>query len=76
MIVGLEHSLPYVIKSSPGTKINADWLKKELIDCFGILYQLGFIVRAIACNNHPLHVSSFKNLLQHFNQDPGEFLIW
>ena len=30
MIVGLKSSIPFVIKSSPDTKINADWLKKEL----------------------------------------------
>ena len=37
MIVGLKNSIPYVIKLSPETKINGDWLKEELIDCLGIL---------------------------------------
>ena len=45
MVVGLKHSIPYVIKSSPGTKINADWLTKELINCLGILPQSSFSVR-------------------------------
>ena len=45
MIVGLKHSIPYVIKSSSEIKINADWLKEELIDCLGILSQSGFNVR-------------------------------
>ena len=75
MVVGLKNSIPYVIKSSPETKINADWLKKKLIDCLGILPQSGFIVRAIACDNHPSNVSSFKNLLQHFNQDSDELFL-
>ena len=76
MIVGLKNSIPYVIKSSPETKINADWLKEELIDCLGTLPKSAFIVRAIVCDNHPLNVSSFKNLLQYINQDPDELFIW
>ena len=75
MVVGLKNSIPYVIKSSPETKINADWLKKKLIDCLGILPQSAFILRAIACDNHPSNVSSFKNLLQHFNQDSDELFL-
>ena len=76
MIVGLKNSIPYVIKSSPKAKINADWLKEELIDCLGILSKSGFTVRAIVCDKHPSNASSFKNLLQHFNQDPDELFIW
>ena len=44
MIVDLKNSLLYVIKSSSETKINADWLRKELIDCLGILPKSGFNV--------------------------------
>ena len=76
MIVGLKNSIPYVIKSSPETKIYADWLKEELIDCLGILSKSGFNVRAILCDNHPSNVSNFKNLPQHFNHDPDELFIW
>ena len=48
MIVGWKNYNPYVIKSSPKTKINADWRKEELADCLGILSKSGFNVRAIA----------------------------
>ena len=75
MIVGLKNSILYVIKLSPGTKIYADWLKEELIDCLGILSKSGFNVRAIVCDNHPSKASNFKNLPQHFNQDPDELFI-
>ena len=68
--------ISYVIKSSPETKINADLLKEELIYCLEILCRPGFNVRAIVCDNHPSNVSSFKILLQHFNQDPDELFIW
>ena len=63
-------------KSSPGTKINAEWLNKELTDCIRILSQSVISVRAIVCYNHQSNVSIFKNLLQHFNQDPEELLFW
>ena len=67
MIAGLKNSIICVIKSSPETKLNTDCLKEELTDCHGVLSKSGFIVRPIACDNHPLNVSSFKNLLQRFN---------
>ena len=44
MIVDLNNSLLYVIKSSSETKINADWFRKQLIDCLGILPKSGFNV--------------------------------
>ena len=75
MIVGLKNYIPYVIKSSTETKINADWLKQKLLDFLGIFSKPDFSVRAIVCDNHSLNLSSFKNLLQHFGQDPDEFFI-
>ena len=65
-----------MITSSSETKINADCLKEEFIDSFEILFQPSFSVIAIVCDNHPSNVSSFKNLLQHFNQDSDELFIW
>ena len=65
-----------MIKSSPETKINADWLKEELISCLGTLSKPGFNFRGIVCDNYPPNVSNFKNLLQDFNQDPDELFIW
>ena len=75
MIVGFKNYIPYVIKSFSETKINADWLTDELIDCLGILSQSGFNIRVIVCDNHPSNVSSFKNLLQHFDQDPDKLFM-
>ena len=76
MIAGLTNSIPYVIKSSLETKINADWLKEELINSLGILSKSCFNIRAIVCDNHPSNIPSFKNLLHRFNQDPNELFIW
>ena len=72
MIVGLKGSIPYVIKSSPETNIDANWLKTKLLDSLEILSNCGFRVRAIVCDNHPSNVSSFKKLLDHVNQNPDE----
>ena len=36
MIVGLKESTPYVIKSSPKTKTDANWFKTELLDSLEI----------------------------------------
>ena len=36
----------------------------------------GFNIRTIVCENHPSNLPSFKNLLQHFNQDLDELFIW
>ena len=46
-IVSLKESIPYVIKSSPETKLDANWLKAELLDSLEILSNCGFHVRAI-----------------------------
>ena len=64
-----------MIKSSPKTKINVDWRKEELVDCLGILSKSDFNVRAIAWQPSS-NVSSFKNWLQHFNQDPDQLFTW
>ena len=40
MIVGLKKSVPYVIKSSPLTRISADWLKKEVLECFNQMWLI------------------------------------
>ena len=66
MIVSLKESVPYVIKSSPESNIDANWLKAELLD------SLGIRVRASVCDNHPSNVTSFKKLLEHISQNPDE----
>ena len=75
MIVGLKESIPYVIKSSPETNIEANWFKTELLDSLEILSNCGFRVRTIVCDNHPPNVSSFKKLLEHVNQNTDELYV-
>ena len=75
MIVGLKESIPYVIKSSPETKVDVNWLKIELLDPLEIRFNCGFRVRAIVCDNHTQNKSSFKKLLEHVNQNPDELYM-
>ena len=75
MIVGLNESVPYVIKSSPETINDVNWHKTELLDSLVVLSNCGFRVRAIVCDNHPSNVSSFKKLLEHVNQKPDELYV-
>ena len=75
MIVGLKESIPSVIKSSPETNIDANWLKTKFLDSLKILSNCGFRVRAIVCDNHPATVSSFKKLLEHIIQNPDELYM-
>ena len=46
-----------MLKSSPETNIDANWLKTELLDSLEILFVCGFRVRAITYDNHPLNCS-------------------
>ena len=75
MIVGSKESIPYVIKSSPETNIDANWLKTELLDSLKIPSNCGFRVKAIVCDNHPVNVSSFKKLLEHVIQNLDELYM-
>ena len=68
-------SIPYVIKSSPESNIDADWLIAELLESLKILSYCGFLVRPIVCDTHPLYVSSFKKLREHVNHNPDELYM-
>ena len=74
-IVSLKESIPYVIKTSPETNTDANWLKTELLDSLEILSNCGFRVRAVLCDNHSSIVSSFKKLLEHVNQNSDELYM-
>lgn len=63
MIVGLQKSIPYVIKSIPETKIEGEWLKTEIIKSIETLHSLGFSVRAVIADNHSTNVSAFSKIL-------------
>ena len=60
MIVDLKESIPYVIKTSPETNTDDNWLKTELLDSLENLSNCGFRVRAVLCDNHSSNSSNFS----------------
>ena len=39
MIVGLKQSIPYVVKAQPEKKLDGEWLKSELLNCWNTLHK-------------------------------------
>ena len=62
MIVGLKKSVPYVIKLSPETVINAKSFKIEASGYLDVLIPYDVNVRAIICDNHPSNISTFTKI--------------
>ena len=62
MIVRLQKSIPYVIKSIPETKIEGEWLKKEIIKSIKTLHSLGFSVHVVIADKHSTKVSAFSKI--------------
>lgn len=61
IIVGLQESILYVIESCTKITIKVAYLRDELTECFDVLYQCSFNVRAIVYDNHQSNVSPFTN---------------
>ena len=67
MIIGLQQSVPIVVKTCPETSIGGNWLSKEMDDCILNLSKYGFKVRALVADNHSSNVKAFSNLLSSIN---------
>ena len=74
MIVGLQKSIPYVVKSSPEIKITGPWLKKEIDSCIFMLQNAGFNVRAVIADDHSPNVSAFSYLHLDYNGNSALFI--
>ena len=59
----IEKQLPYIIKTLPETKIEREWIQKEILHFLQVLQDLGFKVRVFVCDDHSSNVSAFKKLL-------------
>ena len=67
MIIGLQQSVPIVVKTCPETSIDGNWLSKEMDDCITKLSKYGFKVRALVADNPSSNVKAFSNLVNSFN---------
>ena len=69
MIAGLKASIPYIVKCLSETNVEVDWLKDKILAFIKILYDCGFLVRMVVCDNHSSNVSFFKKLHAAFGND-------
>ena len=74
MIVGLQKSIPYVVKSSPEITITGLWLKKEIDSYIFTLQNTGFNVRAVIADDHSTNVSAFSYLHGDYDGDSTLFI--
>ena len=74
MIVSLNRSIPFVIKSSPDITITGEWLKSEIDECLHHLQRAGFYVRAVISDDDASNVRIFKLLLNNYNGDKNMFI--
>ena len=62
IIVVLNTSVSFVVKSVPETTITDESLKKYIKHCINQLYKSSFKVRAVVCDNHTSNVPAFTKL--------------
>ena len=74
MIVGLQKSVPYVVKSSPEVSITWEWLWKEIDKCITTLAESGFNVRAVVIDDHSSNVAAYKKLHEEYFGDDETYI--
>ena len=75
MIVGLQKSIPYVVKSSPEITITWEWLWKEVDKCITTLAEAGFNVRAVIADDHSSNVAAYKKLHEVYHGDSETYIF-
>jgi hypothetical protein len=73
MISGLKKTVPTVIKASPETTVNGEWLANELSLCIIDLINAGFKIRGVVTDNHSANVRAFQKLLIKY---PGDGYLY
>ena len=74
MIVGLEKSIPYVVKSSPDVTITGEWLREQIDECIRTVAKAGFNVRAIIADDHSTNVSAYFKLQKKYEDDSKTYI--
>ena len=63
MIVGLQKSIPYVIKAIPKVKMSGALVKREIEESLRTMQKAGFKIQAIISDNHSTNVLGFSQLI-------------
>ena len=74
IINGLEETVPMVIRLSPETAINGQWLAQEFAICISRLSEAEFKVRGTVTYNHSINVNVFKSILSEKDGDKQHFV--
>ena len=75
MIAGLKKSIPFVVKASPETFINGEWLEEEIEKVITSITASGFNIRGLVADNHSSNVKAFNILLTKFETDSTSLFI-
>ena len=62
MVVGLQKSIPYVVKSTPEVTITGEWLVQQIDECIRTMAKAGFNIRAVISDDHSTNVSAYSKL--------------
>ena len=76
MTVGLNKSIPYVVKAVPEIKLTGDFVKQEIEECLRTMQGAGFNTRAVISDNHSTNVTAFASLQRLYGaRNSGEHYI-
>ena len=76
MIVGLQKSVPYVVKSCPVVSLSGGWLSLEIDSCLSNLQKSGFKVRAVVSDNHSSNVNAYADLRKKYGDTNSNLFIY
>ena len=74
MIVGIDKSIPYVVKSSPEVTITGEWLTKQIDECISTVAKAGFNVRAVIADDHSTNTSAYSKLHNKYDGDSQTYI--
>ena len=60
MIVGLQKSIPYVIKAIPKVRMSGELVKREIEESLRTMQEAGFKIRVLISDNHLTNVLGFS----------------
>ena len=59
MVVGLKHSIPFVVQTIPQVTFNRQWVAEETSDNIDNLIEIGLCVLGLVTDNHSANVNAF-----------------
>ena len=73
MVVGLKHSISFVVQAIPEVTFNGQWLSDKIASNIENLGNSGFCVCRLVADNHSSNVNAFTSLEDLFNSESKLF---